>query len=101
MTGGEAKCSNEVGSAFTTWDGYIFGENIDLKPNHEIIQSWRTSEFNDDDEDSILKISLNELENGTELTLIHRNIPEGQTQYEQGWKEHYFEPMKNYFESLK
>lgn len=101
MTGGHAKCSNEIGGNFTAWDGYIEGKNIDLKPNREIIQSWRTSEFDMNDEDSKLLIRLKEIENGTELTLIHNNIPEGQTQYTKGWIEHYFIPMENYFDNLK
>ena len=91
----------ENGNSFTAWDGYIWGKNIELKPNKEIVQSWRTSQFNENDEDSNLKIQLRELKNGTELTLVHSNIPEGETHYKEGWIEHYFEPMKNYFEDLK
>jgi len=101
MTGGLAKCSNKIGGTFTAWDGYIQGVNIDLKPNEEIIQTWRTSEFDENDEDSKLVIRLKELENGTELALLHSNIPEGQTQYSLGWLEHYFTPMENYFENKK
>ncbi len=98
MTGGLAKCSNEIGDSFTAWDGYITGKNIKLNPYQEIVQSWRTSEFNDNDEDSHLRILLKDLNGATEITLIHTNIPEGQTQYEEGWKVHYFEPMRKYFE---
>ncbi len=101
MTGGNAICSSEIGNTFSTWDGYITGTTISLKKNQEIVQTWRTTEFKENDEDSILTIQLKELKNGTELNLIHTNIPEGQTQYKKGWKEHYFEPMKNYFHSLK
>lgn len=99
MTGGEAKINTKVGSTFTAWNGYITGTNIELIPNQKIIQNWRTSEFNPNDESSILTIVLKEIENGTELTLIHKNIPEGQTQYKNGWVENYFDPMKNYFEN--
>lgn len=98
MTGGEATAGDKVGDEFTAWDGYIWGKNLDLKPNKEIIQSWRTSQFSEDDEDSKLQILLNSVGEGTELTLIHTNIPEGESHYEQGWKEHYFEPMKEYFD---
>ena len=97
MTGGEAVCEPKEGSEFSAWDGYIFGNNIELIKNTSIIQSWRTTEFNETDEDSILEIRLKELESGTELTLIHTNIPEGQTQYKKGWVEHYFEPMLEFF----
>lgn len=97
MTGGEASCSNKVGASFSAWDGYITGKNIALLENEEIIQSWRTSEFNETDEDSELSIKFNETRDGCELIIFHSNIPEGQTQYEQGWREHYFEPMQAYF----
>ena len=99
MTGGQAECSNMVGESFTAWDGYISGKNISLSLNKEIIQTWRTTEFADSDEDSKLVIQLSATENGTELTLLHTNIPDGQTQYEQGWIDHYFTPMKAYFAS--
>lgn len=97
MTGGEAKCSNQVGGLFTAWDGYISGKNEALIENKKIVQSWRTTEFPEDEEDAKLTIILAEIEEGTALTLIHENIPTGQTQYKQGWIDHYFVPMKMYF----
>lgn len=54
MTGGEAEISNKINEAFTAWDGYIEGTNVQLEPNKRIIQSWRTSEFDETDEDSQL-----------------------------------------------
>ena len=97
MTGGEANCSDKVGASFTAWDDYISGKNLELFENKKIVQSWRTSEFSQDDEDSILTIQLNEVKEGTELILTHKNIPKGQTQYKQGWIDHYFVPMKEFF----
>ena len=97
MTAGEANCSNKVGDAFTAWDGYISGKNIELIENQKIVQKWRTTEFDDNDEDSTLTIELNKISEGTELILSHSNIPKGQTQYEQGWIDHYFTPMKDFF----
>lgn len=97
MTGGDATCSSREGDSHSAWDGYITGTNVKLTPFKEIQQTWRTTEFSEDDEDSNLIIQLSEHEQGTELKLIHTNIPEGQTQYENGWKEHYFEPMSRYF----
>jgi len=97
MTGGEANCSNLIGDSFTAWDGYISGKNIKLQNGLLIIQSWRTTEFNAKDEDSILTIQLKDTQDGCELILIHENIPEGQSNYETGWQEHYFEPMGSHF----
>ena len=97
MTGGEATCDDEVGSEFTAWDGYITGKNVSFEPNQLIVQKWRTSEFPEGDEDSDLIVRIEPHEEGSKVTIVHMNIPEGQTQYKQGWVEHYFEPMKSYF----
>lgn len=97
MTGGEAQCSDQVGGKFSAWDGYISGVNSALITNQKIIQEWRTTEFKNDDENSILRIKLEEVNNGCELILTHNKIPNGQPDYKQGWIAHYFEPMKAYF----
>ncbi|MCR9171395.1 MAG: SRPBCC domain-containing protein [bacterium] len=97
MTGGEAEVTDDVGARFTAWDGYIEGTNLELEPNKRIVQSWRTSEFEENDEDSTIEILLNEVDGKTELTLIHTQLSEDGEQYINGWKEHYFEPMKAFF----
>jgi activator of HSP90 ATPase len=62
------------------------------------VQSWRTSDFPEESEDSRLEILLEEAEGGTKLTLIHTQIPEGQgEEYRRGWEEFYFEPLSQYF----
>ena len=100
MTGGPATGEAKVGSEYTAWGGYIWGKNLEFKPHREIVQSWRTSEFPEDDEDSHLIVRLTPISGGTEVTLIHTNIPEGQTQYIKGWEDHYFTPMAAYFGKL-
>jgi uncharacterized protein YndB with AHSA1/START domain len=98
MTGGDARQSDQVGAAVSAWDDYITGRNLELVPGERIVQSWRTTQFTDEHEDSVIVVTLDEVEDGTLLTLVHRNVPEEQTGYERGgWQEHYFEPMKEYF----
>jgi activator of HSP90 ATPase len=100
MTGGEASCSNQEGEKFSAWDGYITGKNNQLNQYEKIIQSWRTSDFNNNDEDSEIIIEIQDTVEGCELLLIHKNIPEGQPDYKQGWGDHYFNPMKIYFDAI-
>jgi len=97
MTGGSAECSDQIGAFFTAWDGYIEGQNLELVPNEKIVQTWRTSEFDETDEDSHLIIEFKHHPKGTLLTLKHSEIPEGQFQYLSGWEDHYFAPMIAYF----
>jgi activator of HSP90 ATPase len=98
MTGSPARVEPRVGGAFTAWDGYISGRTAALKPYTRIVQDWRTTEFPDGCADSQIEILLEAVEGGTQLTLIHRNIPDGQADsYKSGWDESYFEPMKAYF----
>jgi uncharacterized protein YndB with AHSA1/START domain len=102
MTRGPAIMSDEVGAEVSAWDGYITGRNLELVPGERIVQSWRTTQFSDEHEDSTVTVMLEELEDGTLLTLVHSNVPDEQTSYEQGgWEEHYFEPMKEYFAERK
>jgi activator of HSP90 ATPase len=97
MTGGKASIKPLTGSVFSVWDGYITGKNLELVPYKKIIQTWRTADFEEDDPDSLLEIQLEQKGDSCELRLIHLNIPDHQPDYEQGLKEHYFEPMKEYF----
>ena len=97
MTGGEAIVSKIIGDSFTAWDGYIEGKNIDLTPGSSIVQHWRTSEFEDSDEDSLLEIDFKASDGNTILAIRHSNLPKHGMQYKMGWVENYFDPMKAYF----
>jgi uncharacterized protein YndB with AHSA1/START domain len=101
MTGSPASVSATVGGEFTAWDGYIQGKNLELVPGKRIVQSWRTSEFSDDEPDSRLEITLEPLGKQTKLSLKHTGLPPHGGQYESGWVESYFEPMQVYFASSK
>jgi uncharacterized protein YndB with AHSA1/START domain len=97
MTGGSASVSAIAGETFEAWDGYIQGKNLELEPGKRILQSWRTSEFEDSEEDSLLEIFFTPEGGGTRVTIRHSNLPQHGMQYQQGWIDSYFTPMKDYF----
>jgi uncharacterized protein YndB with AHSA1/START domain len=102
MTGSEASMSEETGAQVSAWDGYITGRNLELVPGERIVQSWRTTQFTDEHEDSQIIVTLKAVEDGTLLTLEHTNVPDAQKSYEEsGWQKHYFDPMKEYFAKRK
>ena len=98
MTGAEAHVDPRVGGDFDAWDGYITGRTLALEPGRRIVQSWRTSEFTEEHDDSQIEVLLAPEGEGTRVTIRHTNVPDGQTGYEQGgWQESYFDPMRGNF----
>jgi uncharacterized protein YndB with AHSA1/START domain len=97
MTGSPAQASAVVGDSFTAWDGYIRGQNQELEPGKRILQTWRTTEFEESDPDSRLEILLQSKTAGTLVTIRHSNLPDHGMQYQQGWVDAYFTPMQAYF----
>lgn len=95
MTGGKATVE---GDAFTAWDGYIWGKTLETEEPWRIVQEWRTSEFPEHSGPSRLEILLEQAVGGTKVIFRHSEIPEGQgVKYEQGWVDHYIDPMKKHF----
>jgi uncharacterized protein YndB with AHSA1/START domain len=101
MTGGAATVeSREVGGRFTAWDGYIDGVHLALEPGRRIFQSWRSDDFPADAPESHLEVRLARAPGGTRVTLVHREIPDGQGPASlEGCEAHYLEPMIRYFKA--
>ena len=98
FTGSPAQIESGINGVFSAWDGYISGRTLEIEHPQRILQSWRTTEFPEGSPDSLLEISFEEIGSGTQLTLIHANIPDGQGEdYRQGWEDYYFKPMQGYF----
>lgn len=98
MTGSPAEVVPEIGGAFKAWDGYIWGKTLEMEPYSRILQVWRTSEFPEESPYSRVEILLEEISDGTKITLKHTKIPDGQGEgYKQGWEDSYFTPMRAYF----
>ena len=97
MTDSPAHATANVGEPFDAWDGYISGKNLELEPGRRIVQSWRATSYADSDGDSQIEVTLEPVDGGTKVTLVHTNVPADQTSREPGWVTHYFEPMKKHF----
>lgn len=98
FTGAKATQSLKVNGKHTAWDGYISGKNLELNLGKKIVQSWRTSEFDNEAPDSTLEVFFDEKDGKTKLTIYHHGLQKGDAKkYTQGWKDFYFKPMKAYF----
>jgi activator of HSP90 ATPase len=98
FTGSPAKCTSRAGGTFTAWGDYISGKNIKLVKDKQITQEWKTSEWPEGYGPSILNISLKPNRSSTELKMVQSKVPASQySQYNTGWYESYWDPMKKYF----
>jgi activator of HSP90 ATPase len=99
--GADARIEPFTEGTFTIWDGYISGRNLLVKDPTQIIQAWRTTDFPPESPASELDLRFEKNGNNTRLTLTHTNIPDGLGEaLKQGWLDHYFEPMKDFFSRL-
>jgi len=102
FTGETSNCSDQEGGVFQHSDSYIWGRNLELNYPNRILQSWRTKVFPESAENSFIEIFFIESSKGCRFKIKHSNIPEGQGEkYEQGWKDYYFKPMKEYYHTSK
>ena len=98
MTGSSAKAQPKVGAKHSSWDGYIVGVNKVLEPARRIVQTWYAGDFPGGSEHSLVEVLLEPDEDGTLVTIVHTEIPDGMGKtYELGWQDFYIAPMRNYF----
>lgn len=98
--GGYCEAEPVPNGEFSWGDGYEFGRFIKLEPHRRILQTWRTSDFPPDADDSQLELTFVPSGDNCLLTLSHSQLPPGQwAELKQGWEKYYFEPMQRYFQS--
>jgi activator of HSP90 ATPase len=98
FTGSKATGDPRVGGKFTAWDGYIYGENLELSRGKRIAQNWKSTDFSPSDSFSKLELSLKKVKEGTEISMVHSGVPVGLVgNVAQGWKDFYWKPLKAYF----
>lgn len=95
--GSEAQVAARVGAKFAAWDGYCTGRILHLEKGRMIVQTWRATDWRNEDPDSILILRFSSSGKGSELHLVHANVPDAEAaSLAQGWKEHYWGPWKEY-----
>ena len=95
-TGGEAKMEEKPGTEFSLFDGDIEGKNLEFEKDSKIVKEWY---FGDQEEESIVTITLRADRLYTKIELHHINIPD--EAYEDmiyGWDTYYFGGLKEFFE---
>ena len=99
FTGEPAEITAERGAAFTCYDRYIEGYNLDLEPGRLIVQAWRSEDW-PKGHWSVVTCQLSKVPGGkTRLSFTHAGVPAGDyAKKNKGWQTHYWQPLKRYLE---
>jgi activator of HSP90 ATPase len=101
-TGSRAKISPRMGGAFTAFGGALWGRNLLIVANRLIVQAWRSTNFKAADPDSILVLEFRKVSGGSEVHLVHVNVPKHDHKgVSKGWPKYYWKPWKAYLASHK
>ncbi len=97
VTGSSALITDKLGEPFNLYNGFCFGENIEIKKNKLIVQAWRTEDWPDGLDDSILVIRLMQEGKDTHLYLTHADLPEEMAEpLRNGWEKFYWSKWRFY-----
>jgi len=98
FTKGRAAIDRAPGGEFKLFDDRIVGRNIELVPNRRVVQAWREPSW-DEGIYSIVKFDLKPQGSGTRIVFDHWGFPEAaRAHLIIGWKEHYWDDMRKYFQ---
>ena len=94
--GGPAKMDDKKGTHFEFWGGDIHGKNIEVVPLKKIKQEWFAGIW---DKPSIVTFTLTQEKDAVKINLLHTDIPDNEAKdIEDGWKEYFLGPLKEYLE---
>lgn len=95
--GGPAVIAPLAGTAWSAFDGRIHGRILALTQGRQIVQSWRSFEWEDDDLDSILVLTFWPDTNGSRVELTQAAVPDRlYPNLVEGWSKRYWEPWRTF-----
>ena len=96
-THAKAFVSRKVGGKFSAFGGVITGKMLAIVPNRMIVQAWRAKHWRKADLDSILVLQFSKVESGTQIDLVHVNVPaHDHDGVKKGWVKYYWKPWRAY-----
>lgn len=96
--GGAAEMSGQEGEEFKLWGGDIYGKNIKVTPQSQLIQEWKAGDW---DIFSKVTFTLKEEDGKTTVELLHEDVPDKEAvEIDNGWDKYYMGPLKEYVENI-
>lgn len=93
---GPATMSDKEGFNFKLWGGDVFGKNLRIEKNKQIVQEWYGGGWK---EPSRVTFKFQQTAGGVQIDLIHENVPDSEAaDIEDGWERYYIGEIKDYLE---
>jgi uncharacterized protein YndB with AHSA1/START domain len=98
-SGQKGKVASKIGGALEMFDGWAKGKVLEYKPGKSLAYTWHTEDWTADTEESVVRYMFAAFKDGTKIVLEHSNFPSESEMrsHKSGWKEHVFDPLKDYF----
>jgi activator of HSP90 ATPase len=101
ITGAPVTIDALSGTPFRAFDGNLSGTMLTTVEPVLIVQSWRSTHFNEDDPDSTLILTFTPLNEEGRIDLIHLDVPTQDYQgVIDGWEAFYWTPWRRYLARL-
>ena len=102
ITGAPVKISAKPGSAFRAFNGALSGRMLFTRPGRMIVQTWRSTNFDPKDLDSILILTFWPRGKSGRIQLVHVSVADRDARgVTEGWKKYYWKPWRAYLTKRK
>ena len=91
ITGAPVSISAEPGAPFQAFNGALTGATLQIIPQRLVIQSWRSTKFDDGDPDSTVILTFTPEGTNGRIDLVHLDVPaHDYKDVVEGWETHYW-----------
>ena len=99
FTGHPVAIAAHSGAEFRAFDGQLTGRILATVRPSLIVQSWRSTNFEPDDEDSTLILVFTDENTGGRVNLVQVGVPDQDYQgVTDGWEAYYWGPWREYLQ---
>ncbi|MBI1815621.1 MAG: SRPBCC domain-containing protein [Deltaproteobacteria bacterium] len=99
ITGAPVTIAAEPGAPFRAFNGMLSGRMLHTLPQRLIVQTWRSSQWREDDVDSILVLTFSPDGAGGRIDLVHVNVADHDYDgVKHGWEKYYWTPWRAYLD---
>ena len=102
-SGHKGKVEARIGGKFEMFNGWTKGKVLAYQEGKALAYTWHTTDWAKEATPSIVAYTLTPAARGTRVVLSHTGFPNEKERNEhlEGWKQHVFEPLKEYLRANK